>query len=55
MQETGIGGAMFLVGGIGILRRPVKFISPEWESLFKHAMMQANQDGVQAALGVGAR
>ena len=53
MKQAGIGGAIFLDVNIGIPRGPVEFMSPEWKSLFKHAVAEADRLGLQIALAAG--
>lgn len=53
MKRAGIGGAIFLEVGIGIPRGPVKFMSPEWQALFRHAAAEADRLGIALALGAG--
>ncbi len=44
MKSIGVGGAqIFNVGPMGIPAGPVKFLSPEWRELFKHAVSEANR------------
>ena len=53
MKTAGIGGTIFLEVGIGIPRGPVEFMSPEWQSLFKHAVAEADRLGIEIAVGTG--
>jgi hypothetical protein len=53
MKAAGIGGALFLEVGIGIPRGPVDFMSPEWLSLFGHAVAEADRLGIAVAVGTG--
>ena len=38
---------------VGIPRGPVKFMSPEWRALFKHAVAEAERLGLQITLNAG--
>ena len=51
MKKAGIGGAIFLMVNIGILRGPVAFINPQWQQLFAYAVSEARQQGIEIALG----
>jgi len=53
MKAAGIGGTIFLEVGIGIPRGPVEFMSPAWQSLFKHAVAEADRLGIEIAVGTG--
>ncbi len=53
MKTAGIGGAIFLEVGIGIPRGPVEFMSPQWKELLKHAISEADRQGIAIALGSG--
>jgi hypothetical protein len=53
MHRAGIGGAIFLEVNIGLPRGPVEFMSPQWQSLFQHAVKEADRLGVEIALGAG--
>ena len=53
MHEAGIGGAIFLEVDLGIPRGPVRFMSDEWLALFEHAVREAEQLGIEIALGSG--
>lgn len=53
MQQAGIGGVIFLEVDIGIPRGPVKFMSPEWQTLFAHAVAEAHRLGIEVAVGTG--
>ena len=53
MAEVGIGGAqIFNVGGeiISIPEGPVKFMSPDWLDLIKHAATEADRLGIELCL-----
>ncbi len=53
MQRAGIGGVMIMEVDVGIPRGPVKFMSPEWRQLFKHAVKEAERLGLQITLNAG--
>ena len=53
MRDAGIGGAIFLEVDLGIPRGPVKFMSPEWQQLFVHAVHESERLGIDLALGSG--
>ena len=53
MKRAGIGGAIFLEVNIGLPRGPVEFMSPAWQALFKHAVLEADRLGLEIALGAG--
>lgn len=53
MQRVGIGGVMIMEVDVGIPRGPVKFMSPEWRRLFKHAVREAERLGMQITLNAG--
>ena len=53
MKQAGIGGAIFLEVGIGIPRGPVEFMSPAWQTLFQHAVSEADRLGIAIAVGTG--
>jgi len=47
MKQIGLGGAEIFNADCGIPAGPVKFNSPEWHELFKHAVSEANRLGLQ--------
>jgi len=47
MKQIGLGGAEIFNADCGILPGPVKFNSPEWHEMFKHAVQEANRLGLQ--------
>lgn len=53
MQRAGIGGVIFIEVNVGIPRGPVKFMSPEWQDLFAHAVAEADRLGLEFALATG--
>jgi len=53
LKRAGIGGVIFMEVDVGIPRGPVKFMSPEWRALFKHAVAEAERLGLQITLNAG--
>ncbi|MGD0901154.1 MAG: glycosyl hydrolase, partial [Thermoguttaceae bacterium] len=53
LKRAGIGGVIFMEVDVGIPRGPVKFMSPEWRVLFKHAVAEAERLGLQITLNAG--
>lgn len=53
MQRAGIGGMIVMEVDAGIPRGPVKFMSPEWRQIFKHAVGEAERLGLQITLNAG--
>jgi len=53
MQRAGIGGVIIMEVDVGIPKGPVKFISPEWRQLFKHAVTEAERLKLQITLNAG--
>src|SRR5512133_1148567 len=53
MQRAGIGGMIIMEVDVGIPRGPVKFMSPKWRNLFKHAVTEAERLGLQITLNAG--
>ena len=53
LKRAGIGGVIFMEVDVGIPRGPVKFMSPEWRALFKHAVDEAERLGLQITLNAG--
>ena len=47
MQAVGLGGAQIFNADINIPEGPVKFMSPEWRALFKHAAAEADRLGLE--------
>jgi hypothetical protein len=47
MQEAGIGGFQNFDAGTGIPEGPVKYLSPEWLELKKHAITEAERLGLE--------
>ena len=53
LKRAGIGGVIFMEVDVGIPRGPIKFMSPEWRALFKHAVGEAERLGLQITLNAG--
>lgn len=53
MQRAGIGGVIFMEGNVGIPRGPVKFMSPQWQQLWKHVVQEAERLGLSVTLNGG--
>jgi hypothetical protein len=53
LKKAGIGGVIMMEVDVGIPRGPVKFMSPEWRALFKHAVGEAERLGLQITLNAG--
>ena len=53
MAKAGIGGAILMEVDVGIPRGPVKFMSPEWQDLFHHAVREAERLGLDLTLNAG--
>jgi hypothetical protein len=53
MERAGIGGVIIMEVNVGIPQGPVKFMSPEWRQLFKHAVKEAERLGLQVTLNAG--
>ena len=47
MKQIGLGGAEIFNADCGIPPGPVKFNSPEWHEMFKHAVQEASRLGLQ--------
>jgi len=47
MKQIGLGGAEIFNPDCGIPPGPVKFNSPEWHEMFRHAVREANRLGLQ--------
>jgi len=46
LKRVGIGGVLFMEVDVGIPKGPVKFMSPPWRELFKHANQEAARLGL---------
>ena len=44
LKKTGVGGVFMMEVDVGIPRGPVKFMSAEWRALFKHAVIEADNE-----------
>ncbi len=53
LERAGIGGLLFMEVDAGIPRGSVEFMSPEWRTLFKHAVAEAERLGLQITLNAG--
>lgn len=53
MKAAGIGGMIIMEVDVGIPRGPVKFMSPEWQTLFAHASKEAERLGLQITVNAG--
>ena len=53
LKRAGIGGMILMEVNVGIPQGPVKFASPEWRQLFKHAVREAERLGLQLTLNAG--
>jgi hypothetical protein len=53
MRAAGIGGAIFLEVNTHIPRGPIAFMSPDWVTLFAHAIREAKRCGIKIAMGSG--
>lgn len=53
MKKAGIGNLVFLEVNVGVPRGKVDFLSDEWQSLFKHAVREAERLGIEITLGSG--
>lgn len=53
MRRAGIGGVIIMEVDVGIPRGPVKFMSPEWRALFKHAVAEAERLELVVTLNAG--
>ena len=53
LKRAGVGGVIMMEVDVGIPRGPVKFMSAEWRTLFKHAVTEAERLGLQITLNAG--
>jgi hypothetical protein len=53
MRQAGIGGAIIMEVNVGIPRGGVEFMSPDWKTLFKHAVAEAERLGIEISLITG--
>ncbi len=54
MQRVGIGGALILDVEQGTPPGPMKFFDPQWQVMFKHAVMEAKRLGLEINMNNGA-
>ncbi|MGA2497014.1 MAG: glycosyl hydrolase [Tepidisphaeraceae bacterium] len=50
IKRVGLGGVLFMEVDVGIPRGPVKFMSPPWRELFKHANQEAARLGLEITM-----
>src|SRR5712671_5414265 len=50
MRRVGLGGALLFDVTQEIPRGPVRFATPEWRALFKHAVSEANRLGLELSI-----
>ena len=53
MKRAGIGGLIFMEVNVGIPKGPVKFMSPEWQGLWAHAVRESERLGIALTLNGG--
>lgn len=53
MKEAGLGGVILMEVDVGVPAGPVRFMGPEWRSLFKHAVREAERLGLEVCVNVG--
>jgi len=53
MRAAGLGGVVICEVNVGVPRGPVAFMSPEWRSLFKHVVREAERLGLEVTLNAG--
>ena len=53
MKAAGIGNVLFLEVNVGVPRGKVDFLSDEWQSLFVHAVNEAQRIGIELTMGSG--
>lgn len=53
MRAAGLGGAIMVEVDVGVPRGPVHFMSPQWQTLFHHAVHEAERLGLQLTLNAG--
>lgn len=53
MRRAGLGGMVLMEVDVGVPRGPVKFMSPEWMTLFGHAAKEAERLGLEITLNAG--
>ncbi len=50
IKRVGLGGVLFMEVDVGIPKGPVKFMSPPWRELFKHANAEAARLGLEITM-----
>lgn len=50
IKRVGMGGVLFMEVDVGIPKGPVKFMSPPWRELFKHANAEAARLGLEITM-----
>ncbi len=50
MKRVGLGGVLFMEVDVGIPKGPVKFMSPPWRELFRHANAEAARLGLEITM-----
>lgn len=53
MKSAGIGNVLFLEVNVGVPRGKIDFLSEEWQTLFAHAVKEAERLGIEFSLGSG--
>ena len=53
MKTAGLGHVLFLEVNVGVKRGPVNFLSDEWQTLYAHAVREAERLGIEVMLGSG--
>lgn len=50
MKRVGVGGAQIFNVDVGVPAGPVKFMTPQWREMMKHAVKEADQLGIELCL-----
>ena len=53
MKAAGLGHVLFLEVNVGVKRGPVDFLSEQWQTLYAHAVREAERLGIEVMLGSG--
>jgi hypothetical protein len=53
MRRAGVGGMIVMEVDVGIPKGPVRFMSPPWRELFRHAAREAERLGLEITLNAG--
>ncbi len=53
MARAGLGGVILMEVDAGMPRGPVRFMSAEWQGLFRHAVVEAQRLGLEMTLNAG--